>query len=967
MAQRWTILVFGLLVSISSAGERVPWTTSRVIGTPEPPLPFWTERVFPKLSFEKITLLAMEPGIDRMLVGEQAGKIWSFRMRGDVETKDLVVDLKAAIKDADGRTIDALYGMAFDPQFAENRYVYLCYVQRGRGAVLEDGSRVSRFRMTTNDPPTIDPQSETVILTFRSAGHNGGCLEFGPDGYLYVTTGDAAGPSPPDELKTGQDCSDLLSSILRIDVHRRDGERNYAIPADNPFVNLPNVRPEIWAYGLRNPWKMTFDRETGELWVADVGWDLWEMVHWVTKGANFGWSAYEGSQPIRSDVALGPTPIIPPLIALPHTISASVTGGYVYRGAMFPELRGEYIFGDWETKRVWAARRQPTGEGVYRDLADSELQIAAFGQDHAGELYLADYSQGVIHTLVRNEMAGQPSSFPRKLSETGLFVDVAAQIPAAGVLPFEINQPQWSDFATARRWIAMPGTDPITWHPADVEIPGSMFKRQHDYPAGTVLVKTLSLEMRRGDPQSARPLETQLLHFDGLNWRGYSYAWNDAQTDAELVPGEGREVTLTVDDPQWAGGRRVQRWNFAGRLQCLSCHSPWAQYALAFNPAQLNRTIDRDGETISQLAWLESHGVYSRVDRNRQPLSPLTTDALAKLPKLARHDDATASAAEHARSYLHVNCAHCHQFNGGGAGSFELLLKHADKNLKVIDEVPKQGTFDIPEARLIAPGEPARSVLYLRMAKFGRGRMPHRGSEFVDEQALAWMEAWINGLGETPPKPDVLPLAAALSTARKLGRGELAPSDRDIVLAAAMTNSSSIMQDLLAGYQPPERQRHTLGNAIRPDTILAQTGNATRGEQLFWTTAGMQCKLCHKVGPRGGDIGPELTEVVKKRTRLELIESLVEPSKLIDVKFATFVAETTQGRVHSGLIVRQDDREVVLRDSQGRDTVLARRDIEELSRSPKSLMPDQLLRDLTADEAADLLAYLTSLADVGRK
>ncbi len=951
----------------ASAGERTAWTTSRVVGTPEPPLPFKTERVYPNISFDHPVLIAYPPGIDRMVVGEQAGKLWSFALKDDVATKELVIDLKTALKPPEGQTVDAFYGLAFDPAFAENRYVYLCYVLKGQGdEVLPEGSRVSRFRMTQLDPPQIDAGSETVIISFLAGGHNGGCLEFGPDKCLYITTGDGAGPNPPDQLRTGQDCSDLLSSILRIDVHKTSGDKQYAVPADNPFVARENVRPEIWAFGFRNPWKMTFDRKTGELWVADVGWDQWEMVHWVGKGGNYGWSAFEGRQPILPDAKIGPSPVIPPLIELPHAIAASVTGGYVYRGSKFPELRGEYIFGDWESKLLWTVRRDSQGLGVLKDLADTGLQIVAFGEDPAGELVLTDYGQGVIHTLVRNENAGKPSNFPRKLSKTGLFTDVKQQQPAKGVLAFEVNQPQWSDYAAARRWLAMPGTDPIVWHPADVPIPNSMFTRQQEFPAGTVLTKTLTLEMEAGKPASARKIETQLLHYDGRDWRGYSYAWNDDQTDAELVPAEGQEKSLVVQDERWAGGKRIHQWSFTGRRQCLSCHTPWAQQALAFNPAQLNRTVERDGQPVNQLAWLEDHGVYSRIDGNKKPLAALDEAALAKVPKLAGKDDPHATNAEQARSYLHVNCSHCHRFNGGGAGSFELLLKFKDDEMHALDELPRQGNFDIPDARIIVPGDPAKSLLYLRMAKFGRGRMPHLASEYVDEQALSHIEKWIAGLGtaDTKTEPPADPLASletALMTARKLGRSELPPAERDTLLAAAVKHSSPVIQDLFSGYQPPERRRITLGSVIRPETILQRTGDVERGEKLFWLTAGMQCRNCHKVGEQGGSTGPELRESSEKRTRVEILENLLDPSKVIDRKYVTYVVQTDDGKVITGLLVRQDAKEVVLRDAQGKDISIPRNEVEVLQQSPKSLMPEGMLRDLTAQEAADLLDYLVAL------
>jgi hypothetical protein len=197
--------------------------------------------------------------------------------------------------------------------------------------------------VTDTDPPRVDPASEEIIITWLAGGHNGGCLAFGPDGYLYISTGDATPPSPPDGLDAGQDMSRLLSGILRIDVDRRDGDRPYSIPPDNPFVTLEGARPEKWAYGFRNPWKISFDRTTGDLWCGDVGWELWELVHRIERGGNYGWSIMEGPQPVKVEGRRGPTPILPPTIALPHSEAASVTGGYVYRGKKFPALAGAYV------------------------------------------------------------------------------------------------------------------------------------------------------------------------------------------------------------------------------------------------------------------------------------------------------------------------------------------------------------------------------------------------------------------------------------------------------------------------------------------------------------------------------------------------------------------------------------------------------------------------------------------------
>lgn len=959
----WLAALGIALVLSAEGGERASWTSSKIHGTPEPPLPFKTVRAFPRLKFDRPTLVAVPPGMNRMFVGEQGGKLLSFPIEADPERAEVAIDLPKVVSYPEKTAFDALYGVAFDPDFERNRFVYVCYVLRPTdGKILPEGSRVVRFTMTETSPPRLDPASEKLVIAYRAGGHNGGCLEFGPDRMLYVSTGDASGPNPPDPLRTGQDCSDFLSSILRIDPHRDEAGEGYAVPPGNPFVGKPGIRPEIWAYGLRNPWKMSFDRKTGELWVADVGWDQWEMVHVVTAGGNYGWSTFEGRQPMILDQPAGPTPILPPLIELPHTISASVTGGYVYRGRKFPELDGEYVFSDWETKTVWGGRRDPLGAGKLRDLADSGLQVVAFGQDHDGELYLADYGQGVLHTLERNTQTYDAATFPRKLSETGLFQETAQEMPAAGVLPFEINMPQWSDFATARRWVALPDATSVTWHPRDRPIPGSMFQRQLDFPAESVLAKTLSLEMTAGQPSSTRKIETQILHFDGRVWRGYSYAWNDQQTDAELVPTGGLERKLSIEDANWAGGRRVQRWSFASRSQCLSCHNPWPQHTLAFAPAQLHREVTRDGQPTNQLAWLESQGVLERVDDQRKPLPALDEKSLAATPKLASPDGNAADAAALARSYLHVNCSHCHRDNGGGAGSFELLRHLADDKLRAIDQTCRQGTFDVPEARVIAPGDPARSLLYLRMAKFGRGHMPHLGAEFIDERGLAWVERWISELKPADPVPapsENAPLATALQSARRVGRRELSAAEQESVLLAAAASGSPLIQDLFAGYQPPERQREILGSAIRSEAILSRTGSAERGRDLFWKSATLQCRQCHRVGEEGGRTGPDLREIAPKRTRAELLESLLEPSRRIEPAFATYVLETTSGRVLSGLLVRRNETETVLRDAQGRETSTAASDIESLTKSDVSLMPSGLLRDMTAEEAADLLEFLT--------
>ncbi len=546
--------------------QRTVWTTSKFRGRPDPPLPFMAQPAFPHLRFQQPTVLTTAGGTDRFFVAEQRGNIYSFANDPECRKADLFLDTQALVRrlneqQADPVRFNAVYGLTFHPQFERNRYCYVCYVVShadGKKGQHPDGTRVSRLRVSETDPPVCDIESEQLIITWLQGGHNGGCLKFGPDGCLYISTGDGGSAFPPDGLNSGQDVSNLLSAILRIDVDRAEGDRSYRVPEDNPFVSLENARGEIWAYGLRNPWKMSFDRQSGDLWVGDVGWELWELVYRVRKGDNFGWSITEGNQPVHAERQRGPTPIVPPTVEIPHTEGASITGGFVYRGQKFPELQGMYIFGDWETRRIWGVPVEQGGVGERREVLEPTVRVVDFAEDHQGELYLLDYDNGGVYAIARNEVAASDHAFPTRLSDTGIFENVAAHRPAAGVLPFSINAEQWADHANSERWLGVPGSGTIRRHSEAKSIEGSMFSRTLDFPLDTVLVKTLSLELQAEAPASRRRVETQVLHFDGREWRGYAYRWNEDQTDAELVAAQGDQQTFEVVDPAAPGGCLVR-------------------------------------------------------------------------------------------------------------------------------------------------------------------------------------------------------------------------------------------------------------------------------------------------------------------------------------------------------------------------------------------------------------------------
>jgi uncharacterized repeat protein (TIGR03806 family) len=966
--------------------KRTPWTTSRIQGSPEPPPPYKIERAFPKLTFTNPLLLTTAQGLNRFFVCEQAGKIFSFPIDPDVAKADLVIDLAKELHSWDKDKVSGtgdLYGLAFHPRFAKNRYCYICYILNGKGGKqLPDGSRISRFRVTATDPPRIDPDSEKVILTWLAGGHNGCDIHFGPDGFLYISTGDGAGPNPPDTLEAGQDLTRLLCKILRIDVDRAENGKPYAIPPDNPFLKTPKARPEIWAYGFRNPWRMSFDRKTGYLWVGDVGWEQWEMIYRVQKGGNYGWSVMEGPQPVRPESKRGPTPILPPALAFPHTEAASITGGYVYRGKKLMDLAGVYLCGDWVTRKVWGTRFDGDKIVWHKELAVGTDRIVAFGEDHDKEVYMVSHDlKGGILRLAPNEAVKEyRADFPKKLSETGLFSSVKDHVPAAGVVPFSVNAELWADHASAERFVAVPGAGTVKIY--DSRPPWPEYSGEVFFPKDGVLAKTLSLELEHGNPKSRRRLETQVLHFDGVAWKGYTYAWNDEQTDATLVPAAGLDRTVTIIHKKAPGQKRVQRWHYPSRTECLTCHNPWAGYTLAFNVPQLNKNHDYNGTLDQQLRTLEHIGLVSFHHRDWARAKETT---LRSLPadRLANPADSTASLDDRARSYLHVNCSHCHQFGAGGTALIDLRYNTPLDQTKALETRPVQGTFEIANAQLLAPGDPYRSVLYYRMAKLGPGRMPHIGSEIVDENGLRIIRDWIRRIHPRKDERSLMDklcapsLGAAqrnlivnqllsstsggLMLADAVADNQIPDNVRGEVLTAAMALPNSQVRELFERFVPDDQRPKRLGSIIKPEQILQKKGNAERGREIFFKAAGLQCANCHRIAGTGSNLGPDLSDIGKKYTRAQILESILEPSKFIDPKYVAYLVETTDGKVLTGLLAMKTDKEVVLKMAGDKEVRLPADKVASLVPQQKSLMPDLLLRDVTLEQAADLLEFLAGL------
>ena len=952
--------------------KREAWASSRIKGSPDPAPPYRVEPAFPALKFEQPLDLSAAPGTERLFVAEQAGRILSFENRQDVSQADLVVDLKKAIPE-----LTAVYSITFHPDFNTNRKAYICYIE---GNDTPDGSCVSEFLVSPTDVPTIDPASEREIIRWWSGGHNGCSLKFGPDGFLYISTGDGGAPSPPDPLMAGQDVSNLLSNILRIDVDHHDAEKAYGVPADNPFINMPDVRPEIWAFGFRNPWRMSFDKVRGDLWVGDVGWQLWEMVYRVERGGNYGWPIMEGPQPALPESRRGPAPISPPIVSHPHSEAASITGGFVYHGERLPELKDVYVYGDFQSGKVWGLKYENGRITSHRELAQTPLQLVSFGEDNAGEIYLVDYQRSQqIYQLVPNADDGRHVNFPRKLSETGLFTSTKEQTASPGVTSYEINAAQWADHASADRWMALPGAEPV-----QIDSDAKWI-----FPDGAVLAKTVSIEMSQGDSNSVRRLETQVLHREEGAWRPYTYAWNDEQSDAELVDAAGFTRTLQIRDAQSPSGLREQSYRFASRGECQMCHNPWVEMKttsigiqsaspLAVSSMQWNTSLPED-PAQNQMTAMHGHGW----------LAGSVAESPSSTGRFANPYDTTAVLEERVRAYLHVNCSHCHQPHAGGSATIDLLHDVKLADAKLIDAKPGQGAFGISAARIVSPGDPLGSVLHYRMATIGSGRMPRIGSEEVDEQAVAMIREWIAQLpASSPPatpvpatNPQIFPRLIAGSKVERdaivkqltsstrgalelmiwLQQPDLNADVRQEIVALTVENPQAEIRGLFERFVPASQRAKRLGTAVNAAELLAMEADVERGRQLFVRDGSTSCKSCHRVNGTGETLGPDLSQIGKKYSPAEMLTHLLEPSRFIDAKYVPYVLETTGGLVHSGLLLEKTDTEIVLKNAQNKEVRVPAGDVESLVSQQKSLMPELLLREMTPQQAADLLAFLTSL------
>lgn len=631
------------------------------------------------LRFDRPTELVRAPTGGTFYLLEQLGRVVTFQAGSTASV--VALDLTARVL-ADGES--GLLGLAFHPAFASKRYAYLYYtIPPVAAPPPAQRAIVSRFDVRPDG--TLDAATESIILTVDQPSdlHKGGKVAFGPDGHLYVSFGEGAA-----DANLAQDANSLLGKILRIDV---DSASPYAIPATNPFA-AGGGRPEIYAMGFRNPWRFSFDRASGALWVGDVGSSAWEEINAVERGGNHGWPIREGAH-CYSGLPCEKGSFVDPVVEHTTVEHSAIIGGVVYHGKAIGALAGKYVYGAF-AGQIYVLEHDPvTGAAkpVLLNPDDNDYYPSAIVEGPDDELYIAEWAQGAVFAI-RPAAPARPTPLPDRLSKTGCVDPTDPTRPAPGLVPYAVNSELWADGADKERWLAIPDGTTI-----GVTADGDL-----DLPPRSVVMKTFSAGGRR--------VETRLFvrHDDG-GWAGLSYGWDAAGADAVLAEG-ARTQTLG----------NGATWYQPSRSECLRCHTRAAGSTLGLEIAQLDRDLRYpNGVTGSQLANIDHIGLFDR--------------ALPSVPRLA-------DGRTDARSYLHANCSFCHR-PGTGIGVFDL---RASSTLDgACNTPPLAGAFDVADAGIIVPGAPARSVLSLRMHRLGAGRMPPLASRVVDTAGAALIDGWI--------------------------------------------------------------------------------------------------------------------------------------------------------------------------------------------------------------------------------
>jgi uncharacterized repeat protein (TIGR03806 family) len=675
---------FGLDARVAPSGVQIPTDAASSS-------PLTVVNAFPSLQFNgPVVLTHAGDGSNRLFVAERGGLIKVFANSRDTTQATTVLDLESSVDSEGGEA--GLLGLAFDPGFRTNRTFYVSYATEG---TVPRKVRLARYRISSTNPSAVEANSERVLLEIDHANayHFGGWIGFGPDGLLYMTHGDGGNEND------AQDTAALFGKVLRLRIN--SDSTAYSVPADNPYGNL------VWARGLRNPWRCSFDRAgNGNLWCGDVGNSRREEVNLIRRDANYGWPVYEGSLPNANPSNRPYSDFAPPAHEYDHAVGVAVIGGYVYRGSALPALSGRYLYGDYTAQTVWALQFDGSGSV---SLAAGPPFMLGMGEDQNGELY-ALAGNGTLLGLQAGAGSSPGAPMPALLSGTGLFSDLATLAAAPGLIDYSVNAPFWSDGAQKRRWFMLPGTQTIGFAANDA----------WSFPVGTITVKHFELPLAAG---GTTRVETRVMVYRASGWVGYSYRWRANQQDADMVAEGGASATYGT-----------QTWNFPSQAQCLSCHTAATSRVLGLNTRQFNgnHTYAATGRGDNQLRALNHIGIFSS-----------DIGQAGQYGAMANPGDTSAALETRAKAWLDSNCAICHLPGGPTPVTMDLRYATAVADMQ-LSGVPNQGS--VRGVRLVA-GNHAGSLLWQRAASTdGNVRMPPLGVQMVDESGLKLLADWIDSV-----------------------------------------------------------------------------------------------------------------------------------------------------------------------------------------------------------------------------
>ncbi len=688
---------YGLSARAATSGLQIPTGVGNGA-------PFAAVNAVPNVKLPNATTLTHAgDGSNRLFASMRGGRIDVFNNNAGSPPATTFLDITPRVDSSTGE--GGLLGLAFDPAFRTNGFFYVYYVTITGGTRKV---RVSRFGRSSAN--VANPASERVVLELDhpNPDHFGGWLGFGPDGLLYISSGDAGVDS------NAQSPTSLFGKILRIRVNTSG--TGYTVPADNPSSASP-----VWASGFRNPWRCSFDRGGNrDLWCGDVGQASREEVNRIRKGGNYGWPVYEGSQSYTNPGNRPLTDFDRAVHEYDHTQGVAVIGGYVYRGSAHPSLVGRYLYSDYATTNLWAIETDGGGNFVSNSVVANNLDtIQTLGEDEAGEVYVAS-AFGGISRLQANAAGSSAAAMPATLSATGLFTDLAALTPSPALIDYELNSPLWSDGARKQRWFVLP----------DAQTIGFAADGAWTFPAGTITVKHFELVRAGG---GLTRVETRVMVNRPDGWVGYTYRWRGDQSDADLLV-NGASAGYDTVNPATGAAVRVN-WTFPSQAQCLNCHTQATGRVLGLNTLQINRdhTYQSSGTSDNQLRTLNHIGMFSQ-----------NVGDAAQYGALPNPTGGGAPLESRAKAYLESNCSNCHRPGGPTPVNMDLRYTTGVADMRLVGVAAERPT--VGGAVRIVAGNHAASDLWRRASSGSATRMPPLGVSLVDDAGVNVLADWIDTL-----------------------------------------------------------------------------------------------------------------------------------------------------------------------------------------------------------------------------